>query len=212
MNQADWIRISCATLCRIEHPSLGLFLLVNRNRRQKGVYILSPIGGALEYDDETLLSRFGAIPEDPTEQDLRLTLPVAQLPAFRDWFYSEQGREVSPFRELREELVHETSLLHDLTPEDVTCRRLRTVEYERMTDRKGQTGLLTHYFLEIYVIEFTHESLWGQLIAAPADIGAAWLSREQVTSADPVTLHLDGADRTVRVNARVLLEPPPDAR
>ena len=181
---------------------------MNRNRRQKGLYILSPIGGALEYDDEAILARFNALPEEPAEQELRLMMPVKQLPAFREWFYSGQGRETSPFRELREELVHESKLLPELRPEDVRCKRLWTVERECMTDRRGHTGLLTHYFLEIYAVTFTREAVWGQLIAAPHEQGAMWLREAQVASEEPVTMHIDGEARTVRVNARILLQPP----
>lgn len=208
MNQADWIRVSCATLCRIAHPSLGYFLLVNRNRQQKGLYILSPIGGALEYEDESILARFNAHPEEPAAQELRLMMPVGQLPAFREWFYSGQGREASPFRELREELVYESKLLPELRAEDVRFTRLWTVERERMTDRRGHTGLLTHYFLEIYAVTFSREAVWGQLIAAPQAQGAMWLSEDQIAGEQPVTMFIDGEQRAVRVNARILLQPP----
>ncbi|MCD4686916.1 MAG: hypothetical protein K8S97_13375 [Anaerolineae bacterium] len=219
---AEWIRISGASLCRIQHPTRGYFLLLNYNRRQKGVYVLSPIGGALEFYDEGLLARFGAHLEDPAHLELRLTLPKAQLPAFRAWFYTAEGREHSPFRELEEELVHEAQLLPRLAPEDVTCKRLWTLERERLTDRKGQTGLLTHYFLEIYDITFKRDAIMGPLIIAPAASGALWVTEAQLTSPDPVTMHVDGAERDVRVSARQLLKAttsptdvlvyPPDAK
>ena len=40
----DRIRVSCAVLCRVEHEGRYL-LLINDNRRRRGVYVLSPIGG-----------------------------------------------------------------------------------------------------------------------------------------------------------------------
>lgn len=202
---AEWIRISGASQCRIYHPSRGYLLLLNNNRRQKGIYALSPIGGALELYDAAVLERFGAHLEKPGTMELRLTLPVAQLPDFRAWFYTGEGREHSPFRELEEELVHETGLLPRLMPEDISCQRLWTLERERLTERRGQTGLLTHYFLEIYDVTFKRDAIMGPLIAAPPALGALWLTEAQIASQDPVTMTIDGAERTVRVNARMLL-------
>ncbi len=159
----------------------------------------------MELYDAAILTRFGAHLENPTNMELRFTLPKAQLPALRTWFYSESGREHSPFRELEEELVHEAGLLPCLTPEDITCRRLWTLERERLTERKGQTGLLTHYFLEIYDITFKRDAIMGPLIVAPPAKGALWLTEQQIASTEPVTMHVDGAEREVRVNARLLL-------
>jgi len=109
----DRIRVSCASLCRIEHEGWFL-LLLNADRRRRGLYVLSPVGGALSITGYDRLASFAAIFETPQNDDLRLTLPRAKLPDFREWFYSGQGRERSPFRELREELVDETKLLPTL--------------------------------------------------------------------------------------------------
>lgn len=205
------IRVSCAALCRIEHPGLGFFLLVNHNRRHKGLYILSPIGGALMFHDDSIVPRFNADLEIPGSADLRMNIPVEHLPAFSAWFYAAQGRETSPFRELREELVCESCLLPALAPEDVACEHLWTVEREQFTARAGQTGLLTHYFLEIYAVRFLTTAALGQLIAAPRAEGARWLSAQQLTCEERVTMTIDGEERQVEVNGRIVLEPPPAA-
>lgn len=205
------IRVSCAALCRIEHPGLGFFLLVNHNRRHKGLYILSPIGGALMFHDDSIVPRFDADLETPGSADLRLRMPVEHLSAFGAWFEAGQGRETSPFRELREELVCESRLLASLDPDDVACERLWTVEREQFTARAGQTGFLTHYFLEIYAVRFLTTAALGQLIAAPRAEGACWLSAEQIASGEPITLTIDGEQRRVEVNGRVVLEPPSDS-
>jgi hypothetical protein len=168
---SDWIRVSCATLCRIEH--LGrLLLLLNANRREKGLYRLGPVGGALQMFDLARLSAFNASLEDTSSGDLRLAMPRTALPAFRDWFHTGEGRERSPFRELREELVNESKLLAALEPDDVDCRYLWTTEEESLTDRRGQTGLLTHYFMEIYDIKFKTSATLGPLLSAGADSAA----------------------------------------
>lgn len=201
------IRVSCASLCRIEHQGRYL-LLLNSNRRGKGIYILSPIGGALVYYNPARLADFDAIPEDPISSDLRLSLPLARLDAFRRWFASGQERERSPFRELYEELVAESRLLPALTPDDVDWRRLWTVEEEALTDREGQTGLLTHYFLEIYGVRFKTAATLGPLLAAPPDSGVAWVTARQIEERGALSIYVDGAQREARINGTLLLAPP----
>ena len=200
------IRVSCAALCRIEHAGRYL-LLLNRNRRQKGVYVLSPIGGALALLDPGVLARFEARLEDPASLELRLQMPEAALADFRAWFEHGEGREQSPFRELQEELVHEARLLPSLTPEDVACTPLRTHEERALTNRQGQTGLLTHYFLELYDVRFTTEALLGPLLVPPPESGAVWVTREQIMARQPLRLRFDAQERDVAVRGELLLAP-----
>ena len=201
---SEWIRVSCATLCRIEHVGRYL-LLLNLNRRKKGLYILAPIGGALALHDATLGERFGAVPENPDVQELRFALPRGSVPAFRDWFYSGEGRELSPFRELYEELVLESGLLPALTEDDATCEYLWTVEEKAPTARQGQTGLLTYYFLEIYDIRFKSARTLGPLLAAPPESGAVWVTAQQIAERSTIPLHIDGGEHEARVNGTLLL-------
>ena len=204
---APRIRVSCASLCRIEHQGRYL-LLLNSNRRGKGIYILSPIGGALVHYNPARLADFDAIPEDPASRDLRVSLPLAQLDAFRQWFAIGQERERSPFRELHEELVAESGLLPALTPDDVDWWLLWTVEEEALTQRQGQTGLLTHYFLEIYEVRFKTAAALGPLLAAPPDAGVAWVTAQQIEERGTLAIDVDGAPREARINGTLLLAPP----
>lgn len=203
----DRIRVSCASLCRIEHEGWFL-LLLNADRRQRGLYVLSPIGGALTITAYDRLASFAAILETPQNDDLRLTLPRGKLAPFREWFYSGQGRERSPFRELREELVDETGLLPSLAPEDVRWEHLWTTEEEAFTARGGQTGALTHYFLEVFGVGFTNDEVLGTLLAAPPESGARWVTRDHIEDGARLALTIDGAERSVRVNGRAILHPP----
>ncbi len=205
------IRISCAVLCRIAHEGRYL-LLINENRRRRGVYILSPIGGALTISDPGPVLAMGALFEDPSSGDLRLTLPHGALDAFRVWFYRGEGREQTPFRELYEELVLESELLPVLTTTDVSWRRLWTSEQEGFTGRIGQTGVLTHYFLEIYDVTFTTSRALGPLLDLPPDSGARWTSPDLIDNCGVVEMDLDGARRTVHINGQAVLHPPTDAR
>lgn len=203
----NWIRVSCATLCRIEHQGRFL-LLLNANRRAKGLYVLAPIGGAITAYDWSALALMGALPEEPLTHDLRFQMPLDHLQDFQAWFYRGDERERSPYRELREELVQETDLLPVLSLDDVTCRYLWTVEEEQFTARQGQTGLLTHYFLEIFEVKFTTARTLGPLLALPPGSGAAWVSQDVIANCNTVTLSVDGETRTVQVHASVLLRSP----
>ena len=205
--QPDTLRISCAALCRIEHGD-RLLLLLNSNRRRKGIYVLGPVGGALDVYDLDPLAAWGARLEDPTRAELRLTLPEAALPDFRRWFYTGVGRERSPFRELQEELVTESGLLPGLTPDDVAIHLLWTHEREALTNRSGQTGLRTYYFLEVYEVRITAWSALAFLLEPPASSGAAWVTREQVQQRRVLTLEVDGASHPAQIDAYMLVEPP----
>jgi hypothetical protein len=206
----DWIRVSCASLCRIEYQNSYL-LLVNQNRREKGIYVLSPIGGALAVHDPGPLERLGAVFEGPENHDLRLGLPREAIPAFREWFYGGEGREQSPYRELVEELVVETGLLAALPPEAVECTYLRSAEEQAPTQRSGQTGLMTHYFLEIYDVKFRTASTLGPLLVPPPGSGAVWVTEAQIRARSRIALFLDGEERSVWINGLLLLEPPASA-
>jgi hypothetical protein len=213
MNEApvreQWIRVSCGCLCRIEHSKKYL-LLLNSNLRSKGIYRLSPVGGALSMSDPSILDQFRASPENAASLDLRLTMPHAALEYFCAWFYSGQDRERSPFREIQEELVEEAKLLPALDLEDVQWEYLWTVEQESMTQRTGQTGTLTHYFLEIYDVKFKRAAELGPLLAARPESGAVWVTAEQIDQRGTIQLPFDGALRDVHVFGHLLLRPPAD--
>jgi hypothetical protein len=108
--------------------------------------------------------------------------------------------------------VAESHLLPTLAPEDVGWRYLRTIETEGFTMRRGQTGLLTHYFLEIYAVWFQNDALFARLIDAPPESGAAWVPIETVRQCGTFPLTIDGARRDAAVNGYLLLEPGPEGR
>ena len=117
----ETIRISCAALCRIQID--GKFLLeINKNRGN----VLTPIGGALEFEEvgRIFLARIEA--QFEKGMDLRLTIPASNVDSFRAWFERKEYRETSPLRELREELIDEHRILPswagDLAEPDFLCR------------------------------------------------------------------------------------------
>ncbi|GAB4420820.1 MAG: hypothetical protein Kow00106_17500 [Anaerolineae bacterium] len=203
-NNDDWLRVSCAALCRI--PQAGRYLLVlNHERRQRGEYVLTPLGGALAFTDVAPLLALGARLEDPASPDLRLYLPGSVLPRFRAWFASGHGRECSPFRELHEELVTETRALPALSPDDMAVIALRTVERRESTTRFGAGGPMTHYFLELYEVRFRTDALYRLLHVPTPDSGLVWLTQAQIASGT-WRMAVDGQLRDVSVRATVLFE------
>lgn len=202
-DDSDLLRVSCAALCRIRHQ--GRYLLVlNQQRRRLGRYVLAPVGGALAVTEPERLAAFGARLEDPAAADLRLYLPAGALVGFRAWFHSGEGRERSPFRELYEELVSETRLLPALEADEVIAEPLRTVERREPTDRHGDAGPLTHYFLELYDVRFTSARVLAALRHPAPNSGAVWLTPAQI-AAGTLRLAVDGALRDVTVRASLLL-------
>lgn len=107
-------RISCVAYARIAVRRRGTsrILLGRPTRRQGGSRLpLSLPGGALRVlpPGTESLNAMGIHPGD--RGDLRLRVPAASRSPFLDWFARRQGRELTPWRELREELVEEWGVL-----------------------------------------------------------------------------------------------------
>lgn len=202
----EHIRVSCAILCRFWVGANLLFLL-NRNRRAQGIYELSPLGGAIEADPESpIFTQLHLQPESPASHDLRFFIRRAQLPVFAAWFSKRQSRETSPFRELREELVEEAGLLPQLVPADVEWRFLYTYENEQTTQREGVSGILTHYFLEVFEVRVLNPAVEKYLLAAQPDSGAMLVDEPTARQATTFTMMVDGMIRTVQLNASSLFQ------
>jgi hypothetical protein len=177
----DKVRVSCGGLCRVPHPVDGRLLLgLNRNALKRGVRVLKPLGGALAY--HALPPDLNATPENPSKRELRLFLPEPQVEPFAAWFATRQDRETSPFRELREELVGEHQVLPALSPSDVTITYERTVRAQRLSDRIGATGVLTHSFQEVYTVRLAAPDVRERLLSAPPESGLLWVSEDQIRS------------------------------
>jgi hypothetical protein len=188
-------RVSCASLCRIQNEQGRYLLALNQQRLLAGRRVLMPLGGALAYDDPTLPARFDAQLEKPGVPELRLYIPAALLDPFRMWFLSRSGRETDPFRELREELVDELGALPTLQPDEVRCTYLSTCATQRITDRPGVEGEVTHYWLEIFEVDFVSAGARDRLRAEPP--GLRWVTADEI--------RLGFTEDGVEVSAAVLL-------
>jgi hypothetical protein len=112
------IRLSCAGFVILRDENGRYCLLVNENQlKRHGKKVLSPIGGGIAADQRGLdyLRSIGAV-DFERDNDLRFKLPKRQLRKLKKWFVQRVDRELSPAREVEEELVDETKVL---TKEDL---------------------------------------------------------------------------------------------
>lgn len=103
------IRCSMSGLVRIKVN--GKYLLVKGNRIRQ----FQAIGGVFKVTSKgrAFLDGIGATPDEgipldsDSYDDLRIRVPKANLHDFLEWFLSAKGRETSPEREFREEVLNE---------------------------------------------------------------------------------------------------------
>jgi hypothetical protein len=117
--QSNSLRISFASLIRIKAGD-KYFLI-----KSKKFNLWQPVGGVYKYFDSDLRRRFGLQDDnggfresDPNE--LRLSFPpnkVFKALGLMKWFDSRLGREISPDREFREELLEPNILNKDIFKE-----------------------------------------------------------------------------------------------
>lgn len=182
-------------------------MLLNEERRKQGIYVATPISGGLKYKDGFILTQIGARLEDSSSVDLRFFVERGKLGKFRNWFTKRVGRETDPFREVREELVDETGLLNDLQPEDLKTRFIGLTEDERVTQRAGVAGSLSHYFLEIFETEILNDKIYDELVSKVDSSGWLFLlSRGQIEQEKPFSALIDGEVREVVVSGKVMFQ------
>ena len=199
------IRISCASLCRFLVDD-RLLLLLNKNRRDQGIYELSPLGGALEAHTPAIFTRFNVQPEKENSLDLRFFMDIQQLDDFRTWFSSRQDRETDPFREIYEELVEEAGVLSELKADDLKIFHRYTYEDEKETQRSGVTGAMTHYFLEVFEVWVLSPMVKHKLNMVPERSGVRLLNKKEARHATTVLMTVDGATRNVTLNTEALFQ------
>ncbi|PJF44198.1 MAG: hypothetical protein CUN55_05260 [Phototrophicales bacterium] len=202
----DEIRVSCAILCRFWVKD-KLLLLLNRNRRAQGIYELSPLGGAIEAESQSnVFVRMKLNPENGNSNDLRFFIRRSQLEDFAKWFYQRKEREITPFRELKEELVEEARLLPNLQMSDLTWQFLYSYEAEQVTQREGVEGVWTHYFLEVFEVFIQNSWLEEILLKVDSASGALLVDERTARNHTNIQMYVDGMMRTVRLNTQSLFQ------
>jgi len=152
----ELIRLSISGLFKIYID--GKYLLVPGRRIQQ----YQPVGGVFKRLQKSVgfLEELGVVADnmlnidDVSRDDLRVRVPLGVLPRFLEWYRSEKGREITPEREFREELL-ETNIL----PKDL----FKYIFYERI--HTHVSGIKeSHYFhckevliAEIYELNPTPE-------------------------------------------------------
>ncbi|MCQ3931060.1 MAG: hypothetical protein DPW16_11430 [Chloroflexi bacterium] len=197
------VRVSCGSMCRLMVEESYL-LLLNRNRRRKGIYELSPVGGAIQVQNVQALAPFEARLENPDTRDLRFSMRSEHLDVFGVWFRKRKERELDPFREILEELVDESGVLAALRPEDLRMDFVKIVQDSKQTMRQGKTGIFTHYFFEIFEVRPRSTDVLLRLKNPPLNSGVVLLDEATARKAEPLKLRFDGEERTVGLNTSYL--------
>ncbi|MBX3168176.1 MAG: patatin-like phospholipase family protein [Candidatus Eremiobacteraeota bacterium] len=126
LSSEEKIRISFSSLVRVVFK--GRYLLVKGGRISDQ---FQPVGGVWKYYSrmESQFRRWGVEQDDRfqvdqrSKSDLRLFVPLGNLSSFVEWYQTGSGRETSPWREFREEL-----LVSGILPEDA----FHNIEYEHI--------------------------------------------------------------------------------
>lgn len=199
------LRVSCGSMCRF-HVEDKYLLILNRNRRSKGLYQLSPIGGAIAFHNPAIVERFNMHLEKPEINDLRFRTTTDHLDAFQEWFYQRQEREINPFREIYEELVEEESVLDDLQESSLDIQFLHILEDSKPTERAGATGLFTQYFFELFDVQVTDQKLRQTLQSLDPESGVLLLDEATIRARKPIHQRFDGAVRETKLLTEYLFK------
>jgi hypothetical protein len=193
-------------MCRF-HVDDKFLLILNRNRRKKDIYQLSPIGGAIAFYNSAIIDRFAMRLEKPDTNDLRFYTTTDHIDAFREWFYQRHEREIDPFREIYEELVEEETVLPDLQRADLDIQFIHILEDSKPTQRTGATGLFTQYFFELFDVHVTNPDLIQALQTLDPASGVALLDEATIRVPNkPIFQTFDGAIRETKLVTEYLFK------
>jgi len=175
------IRISAAGLARIELD--GKFLVsLNRKFLGAGRRVYTPFGGSLKFYRPARDFLRGLGDEFEKDRDIRLKIPEDKITYFEEWFFKRTGREISPYRELREELVDEEKIFKRMSRKVVDLKYAFTaVEVNTPTQRPGHEGEPTNRYLEIYNARFNqrYEQMIRTALIKP-DTHLALITRQEI--------------------------------
>jgi len=146
------IRISAATLVIIKLDDKYL-LALNKTRSKAGIKVFTPLGGNLKFNKSAKLFLVSLGAEFEQNNGLRLSMPKKNLSKFEQWFKKKVQREITPYRELKEELVDEIKVFDKLPRHAVKFKFIQTKKERRITDRPGQKGKLTQRYFEIFEVK-----------------------------------------------------------
>ncbi|WP_028775438.1 hypothetical protein [Shimazuella kribbensis] len=156
------IRISCAGFIILLDEDGRYCLLINKNQLNRhGKRILTPIGGliAVSPKGREFLRNIGAEGFEKGD-DLRFQLPKIFCGRLKEWFSKRIDRELSPAREIEEELVEETEVL---TMDDLVGM---TLEFSGYGVQRGQStrysetnSIDTLRLAEMFTVKLSKEAM-----------------------------------------------------
>jgi hypothetical protein len=177
------LRISAACLARVELDD-KLLVGLNKKRLEVGRKVYTPFGGALEFYNSArpFLDSLGVDYEKG--DDLRFRISADKWTQFEEWFDRRKDREISPYRELREEFVEEELVFPTMPEEAYSLDGLVTVKPKReATDRPGQEGVMTQRIFEVHRVLFVpnYESMVREALAKD-DTRLALITQDEIRS------------------------------
>ena len=187
----ETVRVSCAQLIRIRQGNM--FLLVPSSRIE---YQMQPPGGVLRAlrDGLVFLESINSHQGDDyavskkDEGDLRIHIPAKNLVKFLRWYASGKGRETSPEREFREELLDSQILNPTLFGSPALQRYATKITGPQFSRHFGCWEVLIHEFYSLDVSEGEADALRGMqgsencAGAVGTDAKFAWFTPQEIGS------------------------------
>jgi hypothetical protein len=171
------MRISATAFARIRDEDDRYCLLLNKGRlRHNNERVLSPVGGALEFDETggRYLVALGAT-DFESGNDIRCQVPDVRVESVFSWFMGRQHREITVLRELREELTTEAGVLTDADLVGVTEQFMGFYRYDAPTARRTVASRQTAYFIEVFDVTLPPAAMQKLLAAAEVPLAERWV-------------------------------------
>jgi hypothetical protein len=148
------LRYSIASFADIRGLDGALCLIINHSLwEKKHERVLCPIGGAITVTPEGEKELAGILESPPKFEEpghLRFEGPGFKAGQIMQWINSTHHREKNPWREIREELIDETGILHKEDLEIITCGDPKIRWIYRESTRPGAEEKTTLSIFEIF--------------------------------------------------------------
>jgi hypothetical protein len=176
------VRVSAASLVKIDLD--GKYLVgLNKGALKSGKRVYTPFGGALEFFESARFFLEGIGANFEKGNDLRFTIPERNLSAFESWFYAKRDRELSPYRELEEELVKEEKIFLEMPSYAVNLEHLGTYRDRSCVGRFKPEGRMTQRYFEVFHANFAPKYIeWLRLALEKDNTPLMLVSEDEIAS------------------------------
>lgn len=221
------VHMNCGAFCILKHDD-RYALLLNSGHVHEGIQpAFTPIGGGIKVNQDTRreLERHLALPRDsfdapfrlgkkspvmrtvggalPGNRDLRFSMPLNKLDTFIVWLQERhEGRELSPLREMMEELTEESPLLN---PADVNQINYGLAGYSAFwKGLKNNIQVPELKIMELYQLD-PPEEVMTRLLQSSSDPS----SPLRFATRDEIEAGMTYDHRRIGNSARMLFDPKP---